>query len=219
MFSKFTDYFKQNVREELDYFTNLNAVYVQLLLHTAEEKKITLNTEISQMENMHNIKQMKDLIEMVTAPNVLNDGLNKKLNVGKLGSISSTQTLIADFEEMKESFEIMKSELENLKKKNSLLSEENNNLKNTNNTLANKEMVSMSEQLKKLSTSNKDDSKYLDNIKKLEQELTETRKNLESQIEKYQVLMNDFDKKLSESVQFKQLKKFLNEKIKKEQKI
>lgn len=166
------------------------------------------------MENMNNIKQMKDLIEMITSPNV-NLNSNNSKNKGKLDSISNTQTLIADFEELKENYTLLQSNLDDLNKKNKMLSEENNNLKNTNINLINNDMANMSEQINKLTTTNNNNninSDNLNNIKKLECELSETKKKLESQIEKYQNLMNDYDKKLSESVQFKQLKKYLNEK-------
>lgn len=209
MFSKFTEFFSNSVTEELQYFTNLNAIYLQLLFHSAEKSNITLNADTSQVENMYNQKQMNDLINMLTQPSI--PELGKKGGIGKLSSISSTQNLIEEFEDLKEKHAILNSTLENYKHQIDMLSKENENLKQNNNSMSN-EIGNLSTQIGKLAVSNSKDSSYLDSVKKLEKELTETKAKLDSQINKYQELMNEYDKKLSESVQFKQLKKFITEK-------
>ncbi len=49
-------------------------------------------------------------------------------------------------------------------------------------------------------------------LKRLEKESQEAKKNLDEQVEKYQQLEASFDKKVSESTQFKTLKKILQDK-------
>ena len=52
----------------------------------------------------------------------------------------------------------------------------------------------------------------MDTLKKLEAESQEAKKKLDEQVEKYQQLVASFDKKVSESAQFKTLKKILQDK-------
>lgn len=211
MLNQLKSKFSKSVGDELTYFTNLNAIYIQLLFHNAEDKKVTLDIDTSQVENMHNMKQMEDLVNLLNSPNVPTDFSGKK-NIGKLSSISSTQNLISDYEELLQNHNILNAEFNNLKKQNDLLSQENLNLKSNNNKFSN-EMQSFNKQLEKLSgDNNKDSSSFLESIKKLERELSETKKNLDDQIDKYHVLTSEFNKKLSESTQFRELKKYLAEK-------
>lgn len=201
-----------NVSEELNYFTNLNAIYVQLLFHNAEAQKLNLNIETSQVENINNMNQMNDLVALITSPSVPNGEFGKKNNaVGKLGSISNTQTLIADFEDLKERYEFLSHEWENLKSKNEMLINENENLKKNTSKFSG-EISLMAEHISNLQKEAKSGSTSLDTVKLLERELTETKNRLDQQISKYQDLMSEYDKKLSESTQFKQLKKFITEK-------
>ena len=208
---KFENNFKSSMSEEINYFTSLQMVYLQLLFHSAEESKVTLTAETSQVENMNNINQINELISMIAQPNISLSDFGKKNNIGKLSSVTNVQTLIEDLESLKEKHEFLLSEFEGLKIKNNFLIKENENLKN-NSSQVNQEMTSMSDKINKLSLNSKDEAKYLEEVKKLEFELRETKKTLDSQIEKYQILTNEYDKKLSESVQFKQLRKFITEK-------
>lgn len=210
IFSNFEESIKSLITDEIGYFTSLQMVYLQLIFHSAEEKKITLNAETSQVENINNINQINDLIKMITST-IPSYDFGKKTNVGKLSSVSNTQQLINDFEELKEKYEFLLNEHDVIKTQNSLLIKENENMK-VNSSQFNKEIASMSSQIEKLSFSNKADEKYLDSVKKLEKELSETKKSLDQQIEKYQQLATEYDKKLSESIQFKQLRKYVNDK-------
>jgi hypothetical protein len=103
--------------------------------------------------------------------------------------------------------------MEGLKTKNNLLVSENSNLKNNLNETT-KEIKNMSKQFQEFALSSKSNNtkEMNDLIGKLEKELIETKTNLDKQIERYQELTSEYDKKLSESIQFKQLRKFLNEK-------
>lgn len=51
-----------------------------------------------------------------------------------------------------------------------------------------------------------------ESLKKLQCDLEETKKVLDDQVAKYQNLLKEYDTKLSESIQFQQLKKLLQEK-------
>jgi hypothetical protein len=203
--------FKKSVEGELNYFTNLSSVYIQLLFHNAEKKSFILDIETSQVENMHNLKQMNELIALINTPSIPIN-LSGKKAVGKLGSITSTQDLINDYEELLQNYKLLNNDLENLKQKNLFLSEENLNLKDNNDQLS-KQINSMSNQVNSIqSSTNTSSNNYLESLKRLEKDLSETKKNLDAQIAKYHNACNEFDKKLSESTQFKQLKKFLQEK-------
>lgn len=211
MLNDFQEKFKSSIQGELNYFTNLSAVYTQLVFHNAETKNVILDIETSQAENMNNMKQMNDLVELMSSSNI--PDIDAKKGIGKLSSISSTQNLISDYEELLQTNKFISTELENLKQKTQILSEENYNLKTRNEEFA-QEMNSMSDKIKNLSGSSgsKTDSEFFQKIKQLEKELSDTKNNLDIQIDKYHKATNDFDKKLSECTQFKQLKKFLQEK-------
>ena len=94
-----------------------------------------------------------------------------------------------------------------------MLSNENQNL-NTNISNYSETINQLREQIKTMSAgmANKDNSMNMATLNKLENECAEAKKKLEEQILKYQTLVNDYDKKVSESVQFKQLKKLLQDK-------
>lgn len=51
-----------------------------------------------------------------------------------------------------------------------------------------------------------------ENLKTLETDLTQTRNTLDEQVAKYQKLLKEYDVKLSESTQFQQMKKLLQDK-------
>ena len=65
----------------------------------------------------------------------------------------------------------------------------------------------------KITDNNQNESKEtVETLKKLEKESQEAKKKLDEQVEKYQKLVESFDKKVSESAQFKTLKKILQDK-------
>jgi peptidoglycan hydrolase CwlO-like protein len=59
---------------------------------------------------------------------------------------------------------------------------------------------------------NNENEKMIDNFKNLEKDLEQTRSKLQEQISNYQTLLKDYDVRISESIQFKQLKKLLQDK-------
>ena len=136
MFSKIEGYIKQSMDKEIGYYLNMNAVFVQLLLHDAEKQTITLQVETAQIENMSNIENMKEFIS-----NLSNLSLNESGNksIGKLGSISNTSELIENYETLKHDYDILNEKVNILNNKNEMLSNENNNLNNNiqenNNTI------------------------------------------------------------------------------------
>ena len=94
-----------------------------------------------------------------------------------------------------------------------MLSNENNNLNNNiqenNNTI--NQLRNQIRELVSGGKSNDNDSNF-DNLKKLENEYAEMKKKLDKQMEEYQKLVQNYDKKVSESTQFKTLKKLLQDK-------
>jgi hypothetical protein len=58
----------------------------------------------------------------------------------------------------------------------------------------------------------KSDKQTASTLEKLQSDLEITKSILDEQVTKYQTLLKEFDVKLSESSQFQQLKKFLQEK-------
>ena len=73
-----------------------------------------------------------------------------------------------------------------------------------------KQVQELTERLSK--NSQQDSSQTAEALKKLEDECQEAKKNLDEQIAKYQSLVKNYDKKVSESAQFKTLKKILQDK-------
>jgi chromosome segregation ATPase len=210
MFSKIEGYIKQSMDKEIGYYLNMNAVFVQLLLHDAEKQTITLQVETAQIENMSNIENMKEFIS-----NLSNLSLNESGNksIGKLGSISNTSELIENYETLKHDYDILNEKVNILNNKNEMLSNENNNLNNNiqeNNNTINQ----LRNQIRELVSGGKsnDNNSNFDNLKKLENEYAEMKKKLDKQMEEYQKLVQNYDKKVSESTQFKTLKKLLQDK-------
>ena len=210
MFSKIEGYIKQSMDKEIGYYLNMNAVFVQLLLHDAEKQTITLQVETAQIENMSNIENMNDFISSLSNLN-LPDTQNK--SIGKLSSISNTSELIENYETLKHDYDILNEKVNILNNKNEMLSNENNNLNNNiqeNNNTINQ----LRNQIRELVSGGKsnDNVSNFDNLKKLENEYAEMKKKLDKQMEEYQKLVQNYDKKVSESTQFKTLKKLLQDK-------
>ena len=210
MFSKIEGYIKQSMDKEIGYYLNMNAVFVQLLLHDAEKQTITLQVETAQIENMSNIENMNDFISSLSNLN-LPETQNK--SIGKLSSISNTSELIENYETLKHDYDILNEKVNILNNKNEMLSNENNNLNNNiqeNNNTINQ----LRNQIRELVSGGKsnDNVSNFDNLKKLENEYAEMKKKLDKQMEEYQKLVQNYDKKVSESTQFKTLKKLLQDK-------
>ena len=215
LFEKVQDHIKSAMSQELGYFLNMNAIMVQLLLHDAEKNKTNLQCEISQIENMQNMKEMNEFINSLNSLNI-SISTNKNKSLGKLGSISSIEGLIKENEIMKHDSDILNQQVEILNNKNQMLTTENENL-----TRRNKEnsetILGLRKQIQdlsqKISENNQSSSKEtLETLKKLEKESQEAKEKLDEQVEKYQQLVASFDKKVSESAQFKTLKKILQDK-------
>ena len=137
-------------------------------------------------------------------------------SLGKLGSISSIESLIKENEIMKNNNEILTHQIEILNNKNQMLTTENENLSNQNREnnqdilILRKEIQNLTQ---KLSDKNKQDSnESLEALKRLETESQEAKKKLDEQVLLYQNLLKSFDKKISESKQFQTLKKLLQDK-------
>ena len=215
LFERVQDHIKSAMSQELGYFLNMNAIMVQLLLHDAEKQKTNLSCEVSQIENMQNMKEMNEFISSLNSLNI-DIGSNKNKSSGKLGSISSIEGLINENQTMKNDNDILNQQIEILNHKNQMLTTENQNLtrqnmENSENILSLRKLIK--DLTQKISENNQNDSKQtVDTLKKLEAESQEAKKKLDEQVEKYQQLVASFDKKVSESAQFKTLKKILQDK-------
>ena len=214
LFEKVQDHIKSAMAQEIGYFLNMNAIMVQLLLHDAEKQKTNLQCEVSQIENMQNMKEMNEFIGSLNSLNI--DTGSKSKSLGKLGSISSIEGLIKENEIMKHDYDMLNQQHEILKNQSLMLSNENKNL-----TAQNKENNQLILQLRteiqnltqKISENIQSESKEtVETLKKLEKESHDAKKKLDEQMEKYQQLVANFDKKVSESAQFKTLKKILQDK-------
>ena len=214
LFEKVQDYIKSAMEQEIGYYLNMNAIMVQLLLHDAESKKINLHCEVSQVENMENIKEMNQFINSLNKLNV-DVGNSKMKSLGKLGSFSIIESLIKENEIMKNNSDILNHQIEVLNNKNQMLTTENENL--TNHIRENnQDILSLRKQIqdltKKLSENSNDSKETIETLKRLETESQESKKKLDEQVQQYQKLLQSFDKKISESKQFQTLKKILQDK-------
>jgi chromosome segregation ATPase len=214
LFEKVKDHIRSAMSQELGYFLNMNAIMVQLLLHEAEKQKTNLHCEIAQIENMQNMKEMNEFINSLQNLNIPTSGKNKSL--GKLGSISSIEGLIKENEIMKHDNDMLNQQVETLNNKSQMLATENENLtkQNKDNSQTILELRKEIQNLtQKISESHQSESKEaMETLKKLEKESHDAKKKLDEQVEKYQQLVASFDKKVSESAQFKTLKKILQDK-------
>ena len=211
IFNKFKDYIKQSTEKEISYYLNMNAIFVQLLLHDAESQTVTLQADTAQIENMKNMQEMNAFVAQIS--NLALPDLKSKSSLGKLGSISNTSNLIENYETLKHDYDLLNQKIEILQSKNDMLSNENTNLNNARNNDS-ATIAKLREQIKTLGSGigNKDNKTNVDMLNKLENECAEAKKKLDEQIQKYQTLVNDYDKKVSESTQFKTLKKLLQDK-------
>lgn len=211
MFNKIKDDIHNSMEKEISYYLNMNAIFVQLLLHDAENQTVTLQVETSQVENMTNMEEMNQFIESLSNLSLP----ESKGQASKLNSISNTVNLINDYETLKHDYDILNEKVEILKKQNEMLMNENNalneNSKASTDTINNlrKQITDLS---KKMMSPQQDSNANIDLLNEIQKECEETKKKLDEQMEKYQALVKDFEKKVSESVQFKQLKKLLQDK-------
>lgn len=211
MFNKIKDEIHSSMEKEISYYLNMNAIFVQLLLHDAENQTVTLQVETSQAENMTNMKEMNQFIDSLsnlTLPDT-------KGQTSKLSSISNTVNLINDYETLKHDYDILNENVVILKKQNEMLLNENNAL-NANSKASTETINQLRKQIKDLTTKmmspQPDNKANVDLLNQIQYECEETKKKLDEQMEKYQALVKDFEKKVSESTQFKQLKKLLQDK-------
>ena len=215
LFEKVQDYIKSAMEQELGYYLNMNAIMVQLLLHDAESKKMNLQCEVSQIENMDNMKEMNQFIHSLNKLNI--DVSNSKMkSLGKLGSISSIEGLIKENEIMKNNTDILNHQIEVLNNKNQMLTTENQNLTDQIRE-NNQDILTLRKQIQDLTqkiseNKNQDSKETLEALKRLETESEEAKKKLDEQVQQYQKLLQSFDKKISESKQFQTLKKILQDK-------
>jgi hypothetical protein len=120
------------------------AIFVQLLLHKADEHKVTLNVETSQVQNFQNVNEMNEFIKTVIKSNIPEFG--KSNVISKLGSITKTQNLINDYEQLKHDHEILNQNFGILKNQNELLVRENKNLESSANNYS-QEVKNLREQI------------------------------------------------------------------------
>jgi len=113
----------------------LIAILVQLLLHDAEFNKINLKVEISQIQNLKNVNEMNEFIKSITGNNLPTD-LGRQSVMSKLGSISKTQNLINDYEQLSHESEMLQQNYNILKNQNELLIKENQNLQENGNLIS-----------------------------------------------------------------------------------
>ena len=214
-FEKVKDQIRSSMNKEIGYFLNMNAIMVQLLLHDAEKQTISLQVEVSQIENIQNMKEMNDFISS-SSNLTFESNVPEKKALEKLGSISSVESLIQDNENLKHNNDILNQQIEILNNKIEMLTTENENLSKQNKETSKTEIdlrKQVQELTEKLGKNNQqDNSQTVEALKKLEKECQEAKKKCDEQIEKYQALVKSFDKKVSESAQFKTLKKILQDK-------
>jgi hypothetical protein len=158
------------------------------------------------------MNEMKDFISSLDNKGI--SGIYGKSSIiNKLGSISSTKTLISDYEELKNDYDLLKQNYETLKGQNELLVLENQNMQKNSN-IKSLEINNLMEKISNLSLNfaSDTDKRSIDNIKNLQKDLEATKINLNEQIEKYQKLLKEYDVKINESIQFQQMKKLLKDK-------
>lgn len=213
MFDNLKDNVTANTDNEISYYLNMNAIFVQLLLHQADEQKVGLKVETSQVQNMKNVNEMDEFVKSLSQ--TLPNSFGKQNVISKLNSITKTQNLINDFEQLKNEHEVLKEEYHMMKNKNEMLVNEVQNLQ-AESQKQEQEINSLRAQIKVswilIKNRSAEDGKDIDSLGQLQKDLEATKKNYDEQAAKYQNLLKDYDVKLSQSSQFQQLKKMLLDK-------
>ena len=104
---------------------------------------------MSQIQNLTNINEMDEFIKSITGQNKSSEFLGKHNTISKLSSISKTQNLISEYEQVKYEFEMLQQNFNILKNQNELLMKENSNLQDNGN-LYSKEIEELRNRLKVL---------------------------------------------------------------------
>jgi hypothetical protein len=78
---------------------------------------------------------MSEFIKSITAQNLPSE-LGKQSAISKLGSISKTQNLINDYEQLRHEFDMLQQNYSILKNQNELLVKENQNLQENGNLIS-----------------------------------------------------------------------------------
>ncbi len=95
-------------------------------MHNADKNKITLIVDTAQIQNLENVNEMNEFVKSVISSNIPEFG--KSNAISKLGSITKTQNLINDFEQLKHDYEMLKQNFNILKNQNEMLVQENKNI-------------------------------------------------------------------------------------------
>jgi hypothetical protein len=104
---------------------------------------------MSQIQNLANINEMDEFIKSITGQNKSSEVLVKQNTLSKLSSISKTQNLISDYEQVKHEYEMLQQNFNILKNQNELLGKENSNLQKNGN-LYSKEIEELRNRMKVL---------------------------------------------------------------------
>lgn len=155
---------------------------------------------------------MNEFIKTIGQPLKPSD-YGKQNIISKLSSITKTQNLINDHEQLKHEYEMLHQNYGVLKNQNDMLIKENQNLE-ANSKGYSEEVNELRNKIKGLSinTGSTNEKVGMENIKQIETDLETTKKKLDEQLSKYQNLLKEYDVKINESTQFQQLKKLLQDK-------
>lgn len=143
MFATLKDAVNKNIDTELTYYLNMNGNYTPSYMQPFLSSCcfMTLKTRVCNCQlkllkskicnnpfhSRQNIQEMNDFVKNIAGSSLPSD-FNKTNAVSKLGSISKTQDLINDHEQLKHEFDLLKQELNILKSQNQMLATENDNL-------------------------------------------------------------------------------------------
>ena len=151
-----------------------------------------------------------DLLDMFEKiKDQIRSSMNKEIGYFLNMNAIMVQLLLHDAEKQNNTLQVEVSQIENIQ-----------NMKEMNDFVASLTELTFDSNVSKLKSIGKLGSvssienliKDNETLKKLEKESQEAKQKLDEQIEKYKVLLSNFDKKVSESAQFKTLKKILQDK-------
>ena len=106
---------------------------------------MSLKVETAQVQNLKNVNEMNEFVNSITATNLPSE-FGKPTVLSKLGSISKTQNLINDYEQLKHDYEMLSQNYNILKNQNELLVKENQNLESSSNNYS-QEVNNLREQI------------------------------------------------------------------------
>lgn len=189
------------VKEELEKVSNLSAVYVSQLLAQAQAASLTLETDISLIEDQGRIEQIKELASMKPGPPVPKRGPLPQLNAQ---GYSNDPALLQECQDLKEENRKMADRFQQMQAQTTDLLRERASLSG--------ELEKVKENFKRVRAEMAGAQLSAGGIQEIENSLGETKKLLDDKKQECEQMRQDLKQRLGDSAQFRELKTIIAKK-------